>query len=115
MKKYLYFGALAGLCNGLFGGGGGAILVPFLAKELPTNKALATSLSIMLAITLISLFFYGQKGNLDWQMALPYLLGASVGAMLGGRYFPRLKETWLQRGFAIFLFLAGIRSLLWAG
>lgn len=112
-KSYVVSGLLAGVLCGLLGGGGGAVLVPLLTKfgGLSPEKALANSVSIILALCTLSAFFYWLRGDLRLLLALPYCLGGGLGGYLGGRYFRSLKTVWLQRGFAGLLLLAGIRGL----
>lgn len=107
-------GALAGLVNGFFGGGGGMVLVPMLTGRchLPQRTAFATSVAIILPLCLLSAGIYLFRGQLDFSLALPYLLGGVIGGFLGGRWFRRLNMDWLRRGFALLILFGGVRSLL---
>ena len=73
-------GALAGALNGLFGTGGGIVLVPLLLRvhRLPAQRAFATSLAIILPLSAVTLLLNLRQTPLDWQAALPYLLGGAV-------------------------------------
>lgn len=107
-------GALAGLANGFFGGGGGMVLVPLLIGRcgLDQRRAFATSVAVILPLCALSCLIYFLRGQLDWRGALPYLLGGLLGGAAGGRLFQRLKMDWLRRLFALFLLYGGVRSLL---
>lgn len=95
-------GGAAGLLNGFFGGGGGLLLVPLLVSccKLPYKKALATSVSIILPLCLLSASIYLYYGNLNIIAALPYLSGGLVGGLIGGKLFLRIP---LSFGFVKFL------------
>lgn len=107
-------GALAGAVNGLFGTGGGILLVPLLlqAHKLPAQKAFATSLAIILPLSAVTLFVYLRQTPLDWPAALPYLLGGAAGGFLAGKWLKRLPVVWLRRLFGALLVVAGIRAVL---
>ncbi|MFI3250329.1 MAG: sulfite exporter TauE/SafE family protein [Eubacteriales bacterium] len=111
---YFLFGALAGGLNGLFGGGGGAILVPLLLSigHLEERKAFATSVGVMLPISAISAVIYFLNGSVSVGEALPYVLGGAIGGILGGKWFSKANPVWLRRGFAILLIVSGVRSFL---
>lgn len=107
-------GALAGTVNGLFGTGGGILLVPLLLRvhKLPAQKAFATSLAIILPLSAVTLFVYLRQTPLDWQAALPYLLGGAAGGFAAGKWLKRLPVVWLRRLFGALLIVAGVRAVL---
>lgn len=113
-KKYLLTGAVVGFINGLLGGGAGAILVPILGKyfRLSPQKSLATSLAVLFPLSCLSVALYWLQGNIDWAIALPYVCGGAVGGIVGGRFFPKIKVSYLQKGFSLLLLVAGLRCLL---
>ena len=107
-------GGAAGLVNGLFGGGGGSILVPLLVGlcKLEPRRAFATSVAIILPLCVVSLWFYIRKGALDLTAAAPYVIGGAAGGWLGGKLFQRTNMTWLRRGFGLLLLYGGLRNIL---
>ena len=107
-------GALAGLANGLFGGGGGMVFVPILARwgGLSSRKLYPTCVAVIFPVCALSAGVYFLRGGLSLTEALPYLLGGSLGAILGGRFFDRVSTALLRRLFALFLLYAGVRYLL---
>lgn len=111
---FILSGGVAGAINGLFGGGGGAVLVPALHKlgGLNTQKSFATSVAIILPLCALSAGIYLARGVLDWNTALPYLLGGAVGGWAGGKWFRGVHPVWLKRGFGLLLIWGGIRCLL---
>ena len=112
--KFMLAGALTGLANGFFGGGGGCILVPLLTAlcTLDTRKAFATSVAVILPLCMLSAGIYLVRSGMDWTLALPYLAGGALGGWLGGRWFKGVKLPWLKRGFGAVLIVGGVRCLL---
>lgn len=106
--------AAAGAVNGLFGGGGGMVLLPLLEREnsLRGHTLFANSLAVMLPLSVVSLAVSAFSAPLPIREALPFLLGGAVGAALGGRVFQKIPTRWLRLLFAAFLCYAGARYLL---
>lgn len=107
-------GFLAGLVNGFFGGGGGMILVPRLTDRcgLDPREAFATSIVIILPLCALSAAIYLVRAGMDWQTALPYLLGGPVGGFVGGKLFKNLNMDRLRRVFALLILYGGVKALL---
>ena len=114
MIRYAVSGLLAGIANGLFGAGGGMILVPLLTRwcGLADKKSFATALSIILPISLVSLAVYCFHGALEFSLALPYLIGGFAGGLLGGLLFKKVSAGFLHKALGIIILWGGIR-LLW--
>ena len=112
--KFAVTGALAGLANGLFGSGGGLFLVPLLTgwAKLPQRKAFATSVAVILPLSLVSAGVYWLQGGLDTSAAWPYLLGGAAGGLLSGKIFQRVPVVWLRRAFGLLLLYGGVRAAL---
>lgn len=105
-------GSAAGLANGLFGGGGGMVVIPLLSGLLPPGKLYPTSVALILPVCILSAGVYLFSGEVALSAALPYLAGGLVGGLVGGRLYGRVPLPWLRRLFAAFLFYAGVRYLL---
>ena len=75
--KYALSGTAAGLVNGLFGGGGGMVLVPLLNGwcGLAGKQAFATCVAAILPLSAVSAAVYLLRQPFDWAAALPYLIG----------------------------------------
>lgn len=112
--KYALTGALAGLANGLFGSGGGLFLVPLLTRwaKLPQRKSYATSVAVVLPLSLLSAGVYWWKGGLDLAGAWPYLLGGAAGGFLSGKVFHKVPLVWLRRAFGLLILYGGARAAL---
>ncbi len=114
MWKYAVSGAAAGAANGLFGAGGGMILVPLLTGwcSLEDKKAFATSIAIIAPMCLVSIFIYWYQGQLDALAALPYLIGGLFGGLLGGKLFKKMSAGVLHKLLGLFILYGAIRSLI---
>jgi uncharacterized membrane protein YfcA len=115
MKKlYLYFlGLITGIINGLFGSGGGMVVVPLLEKaELEPHKAHATSIAIILPLSIISAFFYLKSGSFELLSALKFIPGGIAGALLGCLFLRKVPTKLLKKIFGILIIIAGVRMLL---
>lgn len=112
--KYAVAGGVAGVANGLFGGGGGSVLVPVLTRycKLDQRRAFATSVAVILPLCVLSVVIYFFRGGLDMITALPYLIGGAAGGWAGGKWFKGMKIPWLKRAFGILLIYGGVKSFL---
>ena len=112
--KYALSGTVAGLVNGLFGGGGGMVLVPLLNGwcGLAGKQAFATCVAAILPLSAVSAAVYLLRQPIDLSGALPYLIGGLVGGLVGGRLFRCVSAEWLRALFAGFLVYGGVRYLL---
>ena len=118
MQKYNHWGMIlagagAGVINGLFGAGGGMILVPLLTMLAPLDdkEIFPASISIILPICLVSLCITAITGSISWQLSLPYLLGSAFGGVAAGLWGKRIPVLWLHRGLGIMILWGGIRYL----
>lgn len=104
---------LVGFLNGLFGAGGGMIAVPMLKSYgLPAQKSHATSLAMILPLSVLSGYFYLTKGYFVIGEALPFIPGAILGAIVGASLLKKIRAIWLKRIFGVLIIYASIRILL---
>ncbi|HLP23189.1 MAG TPA: sulfite exporter TauE/SafE family protein [Microbacteriaceae bacterium] len=104
----------AGYLSGLFGIGGGIIIVPLLVLlGFDIKKASAISLGAVLIISSVGVASYASFGEVNWFLAALLALGSVVGAQLGSRVLGRLPARTIQFAFAFFL-LAVAMSLFFA-
>ena len=117
MKKKSLSMAVCGICagavNGLFGAGGGMLLVPLLTlwTALPDDEVFPSSVSIILPICLVSLSLTLQPGAVPWDIAIPYLLGSAGGGVLAGLIANKIPTLWLHRLLGILILWGGIQYL----
>ena len=103
---------LGGLCGGLsalLGIGSGAIMVPALTilHRLPLKVAAATSSYVTAVFAACGMLV--QRHRIDWQVAIPLMVGVYAGTFLAERYLRRLKGQTIAWGLACLLFIIGIR------
>lgn len=105
-------GASAGAVNGLFGGGGGMVLVPLLTHRttLEESEVFPASVAIILPICIVSLLLTPDLGN-TFHKAVPYLLGSAFGGIFAGIFGKKIPVLWLHRGLGIMLLWGGFRYL----
>lgn len=118
MQKYkitgsLLAGAAAGTVAGLFGAGGGMVLIPLLTAftDIDENALFPTSLSIMLPICIVSITATAITNPLPWKDALPYLIGSTVGGITAGFWGQNIPVKWLHRALGILILWGGFRYL----
>lgn len=107
----MVFGAGAGLLSGMFGLGGGIIIVPGLMFALRMDQRLAhgTSLAGVLPISMASIVTYWVHGHIDWSITLWLTIGSVGGALIGARLLAVLPKRTLTMLFVAVLAIAGIR------
>ena len=103
-------GFAAGAVNGLFGAGGGMVLIPLLGllTRMEDDELFAASLSIILPICLISLV---STPDIAWRDALIWLPCSALGGVLAGIWGKKIPVKWLHRGLGIFIIWGGLRYL----
>ena len=98
-------GLAAGLLSGLFGVGGGTVIVPLLVLALGFDQRLAagTSLGAIVPTATVGVVSYALHDSVAWIPALILAVGAVVGAQIGTWLLPRMPVTVLRWGFVGFL------------
>jgi len=106
-------GICAGAINGLFGAGGGMVLVPLLGwlTDIEDDAVFPASVSIILPVSLVSLSVTFQSNNMPWNIALPYLLGSAGGGILAGLFGKSIPTKWLHRALGILIIWGGIQYI----
>lgn len=107
------FGVAVGAANGLFGGGGGMIAVPALTLTgVPSKKAHATAIAIILPLSLISGAVYLSKGAADPSVILPSCAGVVVGGIAGALLLKKINSRGLSLLFYALMIAAGLKLSL---
>ena len=118
MREILYFlmaGIFAGIMSGLFGIGGGLIIVPFLVLVMGFGQQTAngTSLVALLGpVGLLGVIAYYNSGQINGshiRAGVLIAVGMFAGAYFGSKFALALPELILRRSFCIFLILVAIR------
>jgi len=114
-KKFLAAlgGVFVGIMNGLLGAGGGMLAVPLLKQfGLDQTRAHATSVAVILPLSIISTTAYLILGRFELADAWVYLLPGAVGALAGALLLVKIPQHWLRKIFACLIIWAGIRMLM---
>jgi hypothetical protein len=109
---FVGIGLGAGILSGVFGIGGGIVIVPalvFLAK-MDMKTATGTSLgALLLPVGILGAYTYWKGGYVDAKAALLVAGGLFVGVLFGSRIATHFDNAVLQRGFAVLLLLVAVR------
>ncbi len=118
---YLALGAIAGFLGGLFGIGGGTILVPtllllFEAQDFPREHtmhlALGSSMAVIVFTALASMHKHHQHGAVNWMVVRRITPGILLGTALGALSAAAIPARGLGLVFALFVYFAAIQILL---
>lgn len=103
---YVALGLLAGILGGMFGIGGGTILIPALVYlfGLTQHQAQGTTLAVMIPpIGLLAAWRYWQAGNVRFSIAGFICLGFLVGGLVGANWVQNLPDVLLKKLFGVYL------------
>lgn len=121
---YLALGAVAGVLAGLFGIGGGLIIVPVLAwvfiglsmdSAVIMHLAIGTSLATIWVTSIASIRAHHQRGAVRWDLVRALLPGILVGALFGAYVADQLPTLGLKRIFGVFEILVALQMLFISG
>lgn len=110
----LLVGAIGGTLSGLFGIGGGIVMVPLLVLlvNMDQRRASATSLAAILPTAVVGAISYGVNGEVDVRSAVFIAIGGFVGAFLGARLLRRLPLAALRWMFVGMLLLVAVSMIV---
>jgi len=113
-KMYFYLlGAFAGILNGLFGSGGGTVVVPMLRKSgIENKKCHATSIAIIFPLSLVTAFVLKNKVDVGLVDALKYLPLGIVGALTGAFLLKKIPNGLLKKIFGGIIIFSAVRLLM---
>ena len=108
------FSVLVGMVSGLFGIGGGALIVPamIILFLFPPHVAVATSMLLVFLTSLINSASHIYLGNVPWLYTLPVIPGAYIGATIGANINMRIKSEKVIFALRFVLLILGARSIL---
>lgn len=109
------FAVLVGFVNGFFGGGGGLLCVPTLEKiyNIETKKAHATTVAIMLPLSIVSSVVYVFHNNINVWTTIAIVVGSIIGGLFGAFALKKSNSNFIRWLFIAILFLAGVRMVVW--
>jgi uncharacterized membrane protein YfcA len=109
-------GLIGGITSGLFGVGGGVVMVPAMLLLLSPpirdiKQAIGTSLLVIVPTALMGTWKHAQHGNVDWRIALALVPTAIAGGYLGAYFTTLIHADNLKKAFGGFLIFVGARLL----
>ena len=113
----LVAGTAVGFLTGLFGVGGGFVIVPALALglKLPMPQAIGTSLLVIAINSAVALATRLATTSIDWHITLPFAVAAVAGVLFGGKVADRLDPERSLRWFAGLLVAVAAYTAIRAG
>lgn len=109
----LLFGFICGFINGFLGSGGGIIAVQSLQRlGVETKKSHATSLFVILPLTLVSGIIYFLSGYVDMKMGTYLVIAAGVGGIIGSIFLGKINPKALNLIFTLLIIISGVRMVL---
>lgn len=107
----LVLGLVAGVISGLFGVGGGVIVVPGLVLAIGLRPSLAsgTSIATIVVSATVGVARFQLDDAVDWRAAALLLIGAAVGAVVGGKVITNVPQRALTRMLATLMMISAIK------
>lgn len=107
----LLIGLVGGISGGLFGIGGGIVIVPacvFLLGMTQKNAQGTSLLALLLPVGALGAWNYWKNGQMQVSMGLWIALGFLFGALLGSQFALNINENTLRKSFAVFLMVVAL-------
>lgn len=110
VARVVLAGSIVGLLTGLFGVGGGFVIVPALVLALGFSMpdAVGTSLLVIVINAAVALSSRLGAGDVDWAVVLPFAVSSMAGVIAGSRLAARRAPRQLQRWFVVLLVLVAV-------
>lgn len=105
-------GVFSGICNGLFGAGGGIIAVEALKRKgLDQKQAQATSVSVIFPLCILSSVLFLIKNNIDFTPLYWLIPSGLFGAYIGTVLMKKFSNKIIKNIFCLFMLYAGIKMI----
>jgi uncharacterized membrane protein YfcA len=117
-KKFFFltlFALLIGFTNGLFGAGGGLILILFIENffGLKEKKAHATCTFIILLLCIVGSYLMIKNNNkIDFNTVMFICLGEIIGGFIGSKLLNTINNSWLKKIFAAVIIISAVKIIL---
>ncbi len=117
IKKYwkqVSIGFGTGILNGLFGAGGGSVLVPLTETflDLDEHSAHATAIPVILIMSCVSSYLYLRRGFFDLKLWFLVSVGGLVGGLIGAKLLKRVPKKWLKIGFGAIICITAVKMIV---
>lgn len=113
-NRVVLVGVIAGFTSGLFGVGGGIVIVPALVllARFPQKLATGTSLTAIVPISISGITGYATGGEVDWAVAAIVATGALAGTLVGTNLLVKMRPAVLQILFALALTATAVKMFI---
>ena len=113
-KKGLLSGVVVGFLNGFFASGGGIAAVMVLKNifRLDEKKAHATSIFIILPLTVAGIIVYTMGGYSDFSVVIRTAIGSSLGSFFGATLLSKLPPNYIRMGFGAMMVISAVRMIM---
>ncbi|MCR8745503.1 sulfite exporter TauE/SafE family protein [Romboutsia lituseburensis] len=111
--KNTFIGLFTGFINGVFGSGGGTLLVPILNNivKVEEHKSHATALAIIIFLTSASSVVYISKGTYDIGITFKVAVGSIIGGIIGAKILCKVTGKFLRISFGLIMIIAALRMV----
>lgn len=112
--KKIVIGLITGILNGLFGAGGGSVVVPAMEKFLGIDekKSHATAIAIILMMSVVSSFIYVRRGFFDMRLWLLTSCGGVAGGLTGAKLLAKIPKKWLKIIFGGVIGITAVKMIM---
>lgn len=113
-RKEIMIGLVTGILNGLFGAGGGSVVVPAMEKFLGIDekKSHSTAIAIILMMSVVSSVTYVYKGHFDFRLWLTASIGGIAGGFVGAKLLGKIPKRWLKIVFGGVICITAIKMIV---
>lgn len=111
--KNTLIGIFTGFINGIFGSGGGTLLVPILNDiiKVEEHESHATALAIIIFLTGASSAIYIYNGTYDVSLTLKVAVGSIIGGIIGAKILCKVTGRFLRISFGLIMIIAALRMV----
>ncbi len=111
--KTTIIGLITGFANGLFGSGGGSVVVPAMEKylDIKTHRAHASAIAVILPLCAVSMIFYLTKAKIDPMTVICVSAGGMSGGFIGAKLLKKLSSSWIHKIFGFCMIAAALRMI----
>ena len=113
-QKTIFIGLITGLANGLFGSGGGTVVVPCMEKylDIDAHKSHATAIALILPLSALSAIIYLFKADIPWIETIAVSVGGIIGGFIGAKLLNKISGRWLHIIFGAAMLMAAVRMFI---
>ena len=111
--KEILIGFVTGILNGLFGAGGGSVVVPAMERFLGIDEkqSHATAILVILMMSAVSAVIYVRQGFFDLKLWMWVSIGGVLGGFVGAKLLKKIPKKWLKIGFGVVIVVTAVKMI----